>query len=354
MSSKPAQVKKEVLFSVGVGLTNACNLACAHCYRDVDRVDYVSLDDIKTLCESIPVRVINLGTGENALHPRFKQIIAYLNERAVKITITSNGYSVSVLSDEELRFFHDVEFSLDFPTEQEQDAFRGEGNWRLIKEQMERCHRLGVSVTVTAVIMSINHGSMAEIARLAASRGARLRVNAYQPVKTDAFTLSYDQFWEAYRRLFAESEVIICNEPIVRAVLGLEGGRCGCGIETVRLSPRGEVLPCVYWPGKRMTLADLKRFGAAIAESEPFIQTQLLPDFCRGCAFVETCAGGCPGRRMLRGRLDQPDEYCPFTRGDTIKLQYRMAASEDLPKGASACTTIVAGTKSQQAKFDKL
>ena len=336
-----------MLFSVGVGLTNACDLACAHCYRDVVRVDNLSLDDIKTIYDSIPVRAINLGTGENALHPEFRQILQYLREREVKTTITSNGYSISVLSDEEVRYFHDVEFSLDFPTEREQDAFRGKGNWRLIEEQMDRCRRLGVSVTVTAVMMRINYTGMAEIARVAAGRGAMLRINAYQPVKTDAFTLSYEQFWAGYRSLFAETEIKICNEPIVRAVLGLKGSRCGCGIDTVRVSPRGEVLPCVYWPGEKMLLSDLQELGTAITESEPFANTRVIPEFCRACEFAETCGGGCAGRRMLQSRLDQPDEYCPFARGEIIELEYQMAASEDLPKSASACTTIVAGKAKQ-------
>lgn len=342
MSSKPAEAQAKVGFSVGVGLTNACNLACAHCYRDVDRVDHLSLDDIRILCDSIPVRAVNLGTGENALHPQFRHIIWFLKGRGVTMTITSNGYSTSVLSDEEVCLFHDVEFSLDFPTRGEQDGFRGEGNWRLVEDQMKRCRNLGVSVTVTTVMMSTNYDKMADIARLAARRGARLRVNAYQPVKTDAFTLSYEQFWEGYRRLFAETEIVICNEPIVRAVLGIGGSRCGCGIETVRLSPRGEVLPCVYWPGEKMTLTDLQARGASITQSDLFARTRVLPEFCRSCEFAETCAGGCPGRRMLRGRLDQPDEYCPFTRRETLKLEHRLAGSEDLPKGASACTTIVA------------
>ena len=50
-------------FSVGVGLTNACDLACAHCYRDVDRVDQLTeaqvlgvCDDLKTgsACTTVP------------------------------------------------------------------------------------------------------------------------------------------------------------------------------------------------------------------------------------------------------------------------------------------------------------
>jgi radical SAM protein with 4Fe4S-binding SPASM domain len=328
-------------FAVGVGLTNACNLACAHCYRDTENTYDLSLDQVIALCESIPVRSFNLGTGENALHPQFREIIAYLRGRGVNTTITSNGYSVSALSDDELGFFHDVEFSVDFPTEREQDAFRGGGNWRLVMDQMDRCRRLGVNVTVTAVMMSVNYDKLADVARIATAKGATLRVNVYQPVKSDAFTLSYEQFWDGFRMLFAESAVVACNEPLVRAFLGLGGGRSGCGVETVRLSPRGDVLPCVYWPDKTLRLLDLERFGQNIIHSVPFQETRAIPEFCRPCEFVETCGGGCSGRRKLSGRLDQPDMYCPFLRGETVNLSYTKAESKDLPKSSSACTTIV-------------
>src|SRR5215467_5767639 len=237
----PARSEEPVSFSVGVGLTNDCNLACAHCYRETAAIDNLSLEHIKVLCDSIPVSAINLGTGENALHPQFREILAYLNERGIKTTITSNGYSVMALSDDELRLFKDVEFSLDFPSEAEQDRFRGDGNWSLIFSQIERCRRLDVNVTITAVMMSVNYDSLPLLAKIAADHGAMLRVNAYQPVKTDAFTLSYEQFWDGYRGLLEQSELLICNEPIVRAVLGLAGSRCGCGSNTIRLTPRGEI-----------------------------------------------------------------------------------------------------------------
>ena len=59
-------------FSVGLGLTNECDLACAHCYRDTGRIDRLSLDDVRRVCENVPVRSVNLGTGENGLHPEFQ------------------------------------------------------------------------------------------------------------------------------------------------------------------------------------------------------------------------------------------------------------------------------------------
>src|SRR3954469_10151545 len=128
--------------SLGLGLTNECNLACSFCYRDPARADRLSLDQVRAVMERLPVRSVNLGTGENGMHPEFKPILAYLRTKPVKLTITSNGHSVEVLEDSELRAFHDIEFSLDYATQAQQDAQRGQGNWELIHQQAERCVRL--------------------------------------------------------------------------------------------------------------------------------------------------------------------------------------------------------------------
>jgi len=50
---------------------------------------------------------------------------------------------------------------------------------------------------------------------------------------------------------------------------------------------------------------------------------------------------GCAGRRRLQNALREPDSYCPIVRGKTEKLEVRMAPARELPKGESACTTIV-------------
>src|SRR5579884_3045781 len=125
--TKSRAAPPDAVISVGLGLTNECNLACAFCYRDPARTDRLSLDQVKSVMERLPVRSVNLGTGENGMHPDFKAIMAYLETREVKLTITSNGHSVAVLDDRELRAFHDIEFSLDYPTQPEQDAQRGAG-----------------------------------------------------------------------------------------------------------------------------------------------------------------------------------------------------------------------------------
>jgi radical SAM protein with 4Fe4S-binding SPASM domain len=331
----------DVPISLGLGLTNECNLSCSFCYRDPTRTDRLSLDQVKSVMERLPIRSVNLGTGENGMHPEFKAILTYLRTQPIKLTITSNGHSVAVLEDSDLRAFHDIEFSLDYPTQAEQDAQRGNGNWELIHRQAERCVRLGVPLTIVAVMMKANYLRLAEVARVAKRFDAPLRVNVYQAVRSDIYALSYGEYWEGFRRLFAETDVIAIGEPLVRAMAGLPPLEGGCGVSTVRVTPRATTQPCVYWPGPGEPLSELISSGSGILNSAPFEQARTLPEACQPCEFREPCHGGCAGRRRLQAALAQPDFYCPIIRGERQKLEVRMAADRDLPKFGSSCTTVV-------------
>ena len=245
------------------------------------------------------------------------------------------------MEDSELRAFHDIEFSLDYPTQTEQDMQRGPGNWSLIHEQAERCLTLGVPVTVVAVMMKSNYLRLAEVARVAKKFEAPLRVNVYQAVRSDIYALSYEEYWEGFRQLFAETDVIAIGEPLVRALAGLPPLPGGCGASTVRVTPRGTTQPCVYWPGSGEPLIELVSTGTGILDSAPFEQARTIPKACQACEFLESCHGGCAGRRRLQGALLEPDYYCPIIRGERPKLEMRMAADRDLPKLSSSCTTVV-------------
>ena len=329
--------------SLGLGLTNECNLACSFCYRDPTRSDRLSLDQVKAVMDRLPVRSVNLGTGENGMHPDFKTILAYLKTKPVKLTITSNGHSVAVLEDKDLCAFHDIEFSLDYPTQAEQNAQRGAGNWELIHQQAERCRRLDIPVTIIAVMMKSNYLRLAEVARVAKQFDAPLRVNVYQAVRSDIYALSYEEYWEGFRRLFEETDVVAIGEPLVRAMAGLPPRRAGCGVSTVRVTPRATTQPCVYWPGSGEPLSDLISAGPDVLNSTAFEQARTLPGACEPCEFRDSCHGGCAGRRRLQGELLQPDSYCPIIRGERMPLKIRMAANRDLPKLSSSCTTVVIG-----------
>lgn len=329
-------------YSLGLGLTNDCNLRCPHCYRPTDRIHRLSRADVAAICDSLEVGSANLGTGENGLHPEFIPIVEDLLARGIKVGLTSNGLSVARLPDPIVAALREVEFSFDFPTREGQDRFRGAGAWDMAMVSLARTQRLGVPVTVTAVMMSINYKRMGEIAELAASVGASCRANVYQPVKNNRFSLSYEQFWDGFRSLLGAAALVTTTEPLVNAILGLHTTKgCGCGLRTVRVTPQGRVIPCVYWPEEGQPLEVLGAVGSDIFQTPDFRATRLVPEACKPCPLVETCGGGCIGRRALVGRIDGPDPYCPIIRGDTIRIEATRAAAREYLKAGSACTTIV-------------
>jgi len=327
-------------YSVGIGLTNDCNLNCAHCYRDTQTISSISLAQVKEICSRIPVDSLGMGTGENALNPEFNAIVTYLYGQGIRLNIASNGYSLTTIPETILKMFSDVEVSIDYPTETGQDAQRGSGNWALVHQAIERCHRVGIEVSILSTLMCTNFDKMDRLVTLARSNGCNLRVNAYQAVKTDAFRLSYAQFWEGYRRLFSAGLVVACSEPVVRAVMGLPDVQSPCGRLSIRINPRGQIIPCVYWPvtpGEGVTISDLARLGEEVLQEDAFSYARYDPPLAGDCA----CRGGCASRRALNHNLDAHDDFCPWVKEDAIQLEWKPAPAKDLMRSGNVCTTIV-------------
>jgi len=327
-------------YSLGIGLTNNCNLNCAHCYRDTDRIYDITLAQIKQICQSVEIDAVGMGTGENALNPEFGDIVRYLHDEEVKLSVASNGHTLTSISEGLLKAFHDVEVSIDFPTEGEQDAFRGAGNWALVHQAIKRCQDSGVEVSILATLMRNNYNKMGDLVALARRNGVNLRVNAYQAVKTDAYRLTYQEFWEGYQQLFSAGLVVSCSEPVVRAAMGLDDVHSPCGLRSIRVNPRGQVIPCVYWPADPFlapTIEDLGRLGAEIIKDRSFTEIHQRLSEAADCP----CQGGCASRRMLNGEIDAHDDYCPWVRGDNLELTWQPAPAKDLMRASNVCTTIV-------------
>ena len=282
-------------FALGLGLTNECNLACSFCYRDPARLDRLSLDQVQRILAALPVRSVNLGTGENGMHPDFHNIIGWLKDQPLRMTMTSNGHSVELLSDEELSFFSDIEFSLDYDNRAQQDGQRGPGNWDLVHRQAARCRQAGVPVTIIAVMMKSNYKNLANVARIARRYDAPLRINVYQSVRTDLYALTYNEYWEGFRLLLEQTDLISTGEPLVRAMAGLPARKGGCGGATVRVTPRGTVQPCVYWPGAGRPNEPAPRTGCGDRRHRTISGCALA---ARGLRAVRAC--GCLPRRLRR------------------------------------------------------
>jgi radical SAM protein with 4Fe4S-binding SPASM domain len=304
----------------------------------------LTLADIQNVCDNLDISSIGFGTGENGLNPEYFEILEFLHSRQIKLTLASNGYTLSITPDEVLKYFGDVEFSVDFPDQARQDEFRGEGNWQKVMEGIDRCRRLGIRVSILAVLMNLNYKDLGNVAKLAASFGSDFRVNAYQPMYTEAFMPSFEQYWEAYQILFDNSEIISVTEPLVNTFLGANGlNGTPCGGRSMRVTPDRKLKACVYWPESELTIDDLMDQKETIFETPLFKQTHYTPQFCAACEYVRNCGGGCAARRKLLHCFKEPDTYCPIYQKKEIRLNGQLSSAAKPLRTGSICTTIVRG-----------
>lgn len=304
----------------------------------------LTLADIQNVCDNLDISSIGFGTGENGLNPEYFEILEFLHSRQIKLTLASNGYTLSITPDEALKYFGDVEFSVDFPDQARQDEFRGEGNWKTVMEGIDRCRRLGIRVSILAVLMNLNYKDLGNVAKLAASFGSNFRVNAYQPMYTEVFMPSFEQYWEAYQILFDNSEIISVTEPLVNTFLGANGlNGTPCGGQSMRVTPDRKLKACVYWPDSELTIDDLVDQKETIFETPLFKQTHYTPHFCMDCEHVRNCGGGCAARRKLLHCFKEPDTYCPIYQKKKIQLNGQLSSAAKPLRTGSICTTIVRG-----------
>src|SRR5262249_62319032 len=97
----------------------------------------------------------------------------------------------------------------------------------------------------------------------------------------------------------------------------------GCGRSTVRVTPKGDVIPCVYWGRSDLRVENLAARGAdGVLASPQFERVRTLPDACLSCPFVSTCHGGCARRRELAGRGAEGGPLSPRLRRGPLRAPH--------------------------------
>ncbi|MFA5147150.1 MAG: radical SAM protein [Candidatus Omnitrophota bacterium] len=337
--------------SVGIGTTGNCNLSCPHCYSRPLRGNTLTFDEITALLDGKNISSINFGTGENILNPDFVDIVKWCHEKGIKMSLTSNGYGIISLHDDDVKKFNDIDISLEFVNEKLQNDFRHGNSWNFVEKAIEKCRRLGVEFSIATALMNVNYREIPDLLAKAKKEDCNLRLNIFKPVPKAGitkFALTYDEFWEAIRLLFTHGGLISCSEPIVNAMLNIPPivPQSPCGKSSIRVHPTGQVVPCVYWSEGDVHIDDLKDSFEPAFLSDSFKKAGIVPEFClKNCDKVGVCGGGCSSRRYLRGDINEPDEYCPiYHRREVPKIAVTAAKGQkDLVHSSYLCTLIFGG-----------
>ncbi|MDD6056431.1 MAG: radical SAM protein [Helicobacteraceae bacterium] len=137
-----------------VYLTNACNLACPHCYMNsrVANKNELSLEEWLSVIDSLKkcdIREIIFSGGEILLNKDYFKIIKYAKELGFIIRLKSNGTLWSADKIREIaNFIDDIQISLDGINEEMNSKIRGKGSFEKALFTIKEFSKCGVKVIV--------------------------------------------------------------------------------------------------------------------------------------------------------------------------------------------------------------
>ena len=330
-------------------ITRSCNLACAHCRAAAHCEPYpgeLTLDECKSVMDdiaSITDPILILTGGEPLMRSDIWEIIDYAHEKGLHPVIGTNG---TLVTDEVAAKIAEhgiprVSVSLDFPTAEGQDAFRGkEGAFEETIEGVRNLRSNGVGVQVNTTITKMNHQLVDEMHQLALDLDAaafhpfllvptgrgedlvdvELTPDEYEEVLTWAYhcqktsplhfkPTDAPQYYRIIRQLSAKE-----GREVTPETYGMEAMTRGClgGITFAFISHVGDVQPCGYFD---MQLGNVKEEPfSKIWENSPVFAD--LRDFsrlkgkCGLCEYKHVC-GGCRARALAAtGDYLAEEPYC--------------------------------------------
>jgi SynChlorMet cassette radical SAM/SPASM protein ScmE len=339
--------------SVDLSITNKCNLRCKYCSHftspsDVGQ-DLPSEEWLKLFAElnRCAVLWVCLQGGEVFFRSDLKDLIEGIVLNRMRFSILSNG---TLITDESAELLassgrcEEVQVSIDGSTPTVHDSFRGKGSFLKAIEGIEVLRKHNIPVTVRVTIHKKNVGDLKEIARLlleeiglsgfstnAAGYMGLCRQNAGE-IQLDVEERSlamelllglnkkYNGRIQAAAGPLAEAHDWIEMEKARREGKKNIPGRgyltsCGGVMEKIAVRADGIIVPCIqisHIELGRINRDDLQEVWQNHPELKKLRERQNIPlsefEFCRGCDYINYCAGGCPATAYnITGNEYHPD-----------------------------------------------
>jgi heme b synthase len=350
-------------------VTKRCNLTCAHCRASAEDVAYEGeltlveckrvIDEIKTIGNPILI----LSGGEPLARPDVFEIGKYASSKGLRVVMGSNGTLIDgeVASKLTTIPIGRIAISLDFPTPQLEDGFRGRtGAFDMAMAGIENARKAGVEIQINCTITKMNFHLLGELVDLALKVGA-VAFHPFLLVPTgrgkglEAVELSPDEYEQAlnkiydmqvelgdrlffkptdaphYMRVVSQRQrkgagqtesgpVSSPSHPSPRSA-GHPGGSpngmtrgCLAGVGFCFVSHTGKVQGCGYLT---VEAGDLKRqsFGEVWRDSPVFKDLRNLDNIkgkCGVCEYKRVC-GGCRARAFeTTGDYLNAEPYCSY------------------------------------------
>lgn len=254
-----------ILFSLVLELTNACDLRCVFCYTDHDqRGKRLSLEQFYSLLDAgrkLGTIYLTLTGGEPTLHKNFFSIGSYAAEKGYCLRIkTHAAYSDSRIIQRIKQEIDPlwIDISLHGADEETYEATTGvKGSFKRFLRNLAEFASLDCRIQLLSPLTTINYHQVGKMVDLANSLGLPLRFDPQITPRnngdksTNIYSLDEENLAEYYRYVnttlypefdFADPESLDLNRDSIESRYC-----CGAGAGSLTIDPFGNVFPCVAW-----------------------------------------------------------------------------------------------------------
>ena len=355
----PTTIIQPKLLLVAWEVTRSCNLFCAHCRASAGSGQYDGELDTRD-CYGIIDQILEVGKpvliltgGEPLAREDIFSIAEYAVHGGLRVVMGSNGTLISPAIAAKLKDIpvSRVSVSLDFPTAELQDSFRGQtGAYEAALAGIGNLRRAGVEVQVNCTLTKLNIAYLSDLIQIALDAGAvafhpfflvptgrgkglgqvELSANEYE----QALNWIYDKQLELGSSIFFKptdaphylrvmrqrQKKAIQAPPRETSIPGRHAAMhtisrgCLAGTGFCFISHRGKVQGCGYL---EVEAGDLRKqhFAQVWVDSPLFAKLRDLANLkgkCGACEYKRLC-GGCRARAFeTSGDYLEAEPYCLY------------------------------------------
>ena len=308
---------------VSWNVTNACNMYCAHCYRDAGckAEDELSTADAKKLLTEIKragFQIMIFSGGEPLMRPDILELVKFADSLGLFPVFGTNGTLITPQMARDLKAAgaRAMGISLDSLDAAKHDKFRSfPGGWQGAVDGMKNCKAAGLPFQIHTTVMDWNAPELEDMIDFAVEIGARAHhffflVPTGRAATIEEESLRAEQYEDVLTRIMRKQQTVpielkpTCAPQFLRiaAELGMKSRfhrGCLAGLSYCIISPKGKVQPCAYL---KEYLGDVRDTPFdEIWKNNPVLQklrTMKYDGGCGACKYQRVC-GGCRARAAI-------------------------------------------------------
>ena len=289
--------------------TNACNMYCAHCYRDAgcQARDELSTAEAKKLLREIAkagFKIMIFSGGEPLMRPDIIELVKYASDLHLLPVFGTNGTLITLDMAQKLKAAgaKGMGISLDSLDKAKHDKFRNfPGGWDGAVQGMKNCRTVGLPFQIHTTVMDWNQQELEAMTDFAVEIGAKAHhffflVPTGRAATIEEESLRAEQYEDVLTRIMKKQQQVsielkpTCAPQFLRiaAQLGVKSRfhrGCLAGLSYCIISPKGKVQPCAYL---NMELGDVRKtpFDEIWTKNEVLQKLRTL-DYSGGCGICK-------------------------------------------------------------------